>query len=342
MRSFRLSAVISIAVASTLSLSCESAQAREIRTFHLANWTGGAFTNDLTGKFSHCSAAAPYLNGALLLFTVTRDYQWNVAFFSPRFNVTPGTHYNIALSVDGRTPTTVPAYSVTDKAVKVDLSPDGQIVSMFRQGSRLTLISNDARYEFNLTNTSKLIPVLAKCVGDIVNSAPIAAQPSNPAPIAAPSSATPAPSIEAANRRAEAVSIVANVLGASGLTGFRILDDTKDQDHNQVAWTADQIAGSLTIADQANIDTLIGVLIGSEAASCSGKFVSGKLPSDQNGERHAFVLCEEPKNSTNTFYLVVPRAQGGNYVFAVTGSQDEASKVDTQLKPVIQRAVFAH
>jgi hypothetical protein len=151
------------------------------------------------------------------------------------------------------------------------------------------------------------------------------------------------PRIEADNnRRLEAVSIVANVLGASGLTGFRILDETNDQDHDHVVWTADQIAGSMTITDQANVDTLIGGLIGSEAAGCSGKFASGKLPSDQNGERHAFVLCEEPKNSINTFYLVVPRAKGGNYVFAVTGSQDEASKVDTQLKPVIQRAVFAH
>ena len=105
MRSLRLRAAIVIAVASNLSLSCEVSHAREIRTFHIANWIGGAYTNDLTGKFSHCSAGAPYLNGAILFFTVTRDYQWNVGFASPQFNVTPGTTINIALSVDGRTPT---------------------------------------------------------------------------------------------------------------------------------------------------------------------------------------------------------------------------------------------
>ena len=43
----------------------------------------------------------------------------------------------------------------------------------------------------------------------------------------------------------------------------------------------------------------------------------------------------------NTYYFVVPRAKGGNYVFTVAGSQDEASKVDTQLKPAIQHAVFS-
>ena len=79
-----------------------------------------------------------------------------------------------------------------------------------------------------------------------------------------------------------------------------------------------------------------------DAATCPGKFASGKLPNEQNGERHAFVLCEDPKNSMSKFYLAFPRAKGGNYVFTVTGSQDEAGKVDTQLKPVIQRAVFAH
>jgi hypothetical protein len=150
----------------------------------------------------------------------------------------------------------------------VDLSPDGQIVSMFRQGNRLALISSDTRYEFKLTNTAQLIPTLAKCVANGLNPAPIAAQSSNPAPIAAHPSAKPAANVEPNNRRAEVVSIVANVLGASGLTGFRILDETSDQDHDHVAWMADHIAGSLTITDQANVDTVIGGLIGAEAADC--------------------------------------------------------------------------
>ena len=198
-----------------------------------------------------------------LIFTVTRDYQWNVAFFSPRFNVTPGQTIDIGLSVDGRMPTMVPSYAVTNKAVKVELSPDGQIVNLFRQGNRLTLTANDGQFEFNLTNTSKLIPALAQCVHDALNPAPLAARSSNPAPIAAgQSSATPAPSTEVNNRRAEAVAMVANVLAASGLTGFRILDETEDQNnHNRVAWTAGHIAGTLAITDEGdNVDTVIGIL----------------------------------------------------------------------------------
>jgi hypothetical protein len=339
----RLGAVIGIAIVGA-ALSTPS-QAREIRTFPFAGWTVGAYSDDVTGQFSHCTGHAEYQNSVSLIFTVTRYYQWNVAFFSPRFNVKAGQTIDIGLSVDGRMPTKVPSLAITNKAVKVDLSPDGPIVNLFRQGSRLTLTANDAQLEFNLTNTSKLIPALVQCVHAALNPAPLAARSSNFAPIAAaPSPATPAPSIDASNRRAEAVAIVANVLAASGLTGFRILDESEDQNnHNRVAWTAGHIFGTLAITDEGdNADTVIGIFIGMDAATCPGKFASGKLPNEQSGERHAFVLCEDPKNSLSKFYLTFPRAKGGNYIFTVEGSQDEASKTDTQLKPVIQRAVFAH
>ena len=36
-------------------------------SIHVGNWNGGAYTNDQTGAFSHCSAATGYASGVGVL-----------------------------------------------------------------------------------------------------------------------------------------------------------------------------------------------------------------------------------------------------------------------------------
>jgi len=41
---------------------------------HVGNWTGGAYTNDKDGSFSHCAAVAPYQSGINFLVSVSADF----------------------------------------------------------------------------------------------------------------------------------------------------------------------------------------------------------------------------------------------------------------------------
>jgi hypothetical protein len=43
-------------------------------------WKGGAYTNDATGKFSHCAAGAAYTRGVSLIVSQTATNSWLVAF----------------------------------------------------------------------------------------------------------------------------------------------------------------------------------------------------------------------------------------------------------------------
>jgi hypothetical protein len=58
-------------------------------SIHVGNWSGGAYTNDKTGAFSHCSAATGYANGVTLIVGQNAGGNWLLGFGSPAFNLTP-------------------------------------------------------------------------------------------------------------------------------------------------------------------------------------------------------------------------------------------------------------
>ena len=74
---FGLSALLA---AGLITASAFPAGAVEIAPLKVGNWTGGAYTNNDTGAFSHCAVSADYRSGVLLLFSVTRDLQWSMGF----------------------------------------------------------------------------------------------------------------------------------------------------------------------------------------------------------------------------------------------------------------------
>ena len=47
-------------------------------TIKVGNWTGGAWTNDATGAFSHCAAGAPYLSGIYFMVSLDVSCGWTV------------------------------------------------------------------------------------------------------------------------------------------------------------------------------------------------------------------------------------------------------------------------
>jgi hypothetical protein len=54
------------AILASLSLSVPALAKGPLRTVSVGNWSGGSFTNDRTGDFSHCAASATYRHGTNL------------------------------------------------------------------------------------------------------------------------------------------------------------------------------------------------------------------------------------------------------------------------------------
>jgi len=59
---------LAILAISILVFGMESAFAKKIYSLKSGNWKGGAYTNNRTGRFSHCAASVKYKSGILLLF----------------------------------------------------------------------------------------------------------------------------------------------------------------------------------------------------------------------------------------------------------------------------------
>jgi hypothetical protein len=58
-------------------------------SIHVGNWNGGAYTDDKTGAFSHCSAATGYASGITVVVGHNAIGNWLLAFGSPVFHLTP-------------------------------------------------------------------------------------------------------------------------------------------------------------------------------------------------------------------------------------------------------------
>lgn len=70
-------------------------------SIHVGNWTGGAFSDDNTGAFSHCAATGSYGNGISLVVGQNAGGSWLLSFASPAFHFNKGDSTSIDLTFDG-------------------------------------------------------------------------------------------------------------------------------------------------------------------------------------------------------------------------------------------------
>jgi hypothetical protein len=105
-----------------LFLSVTTAHAAGLmRPFHFGLWSGGAYTNEQTGSFSHCAAIVPYNSGILMAATVNRFFQWSLAFTHPQWALTPKSQIPVELHFDGG-----PPFSVVGTAKAPSCPPCGE------------------------------------------------------------------------------------------------------------------------------------------------------------------------------------------------------------------------
>jgi S1-C subfamily serine protease len=139
--------------------------AKEIAPFNFGNWTGGAYSNDSNGVFSHCVASAPYNSGLTLSVFVNRSYAWGIGLIAPNWHLAVGSKIPLQLRIDRGLWVGVTADVILPYAVDIPMRSDDSIISAFRYGRLLQIYDGRRSYFFNLTGTSKLVANLAKCVG---------------------------------------------------------------------------------------------------------------------------------------------------------------------------------
>lgn len=153
-----------LAACLTFSLLAPASAKGPLRTVAVGNWSGGSYTNDRTGEFSHCAASASYRHGTSLHVAVNADYSWTLGFSNSGWTMPIGNDVTINLWFDGAGPIVVKG-KVADRSLVVVPMPDNSaLIRAFREASQMQSVIGGVRINFALTTTSRLIPELAACV----------------------------------------------------------------------------------------------------------------------------------------------------------------------------------
>jgi S1-C subfamily serine protease len=189
-----------VSLFSSFVLASSAFAAGPYGSIHVGNWTGGAYTDDKTGAFSHCAAGTPYLSGVFVTLGQNSSGSWLLGFGNERFRLTPGETFPIDLTFDGQAQyhlfgTAVSAVFVTA------LIPNNSVMNQIRKSHLMVAEAKGATFQFVLNSTGQLLPTIANRVaklrsGGLANagdfSIPIAPQVAKP-DVQTTATATPPP-----------------------------------------------------------------------------------------------------------------------------------------------------
>jgi hypothetical protein len=316
-------------------------------------WKGAAYTNDNTGRFSHCAMSTPYPNGVSMFFAISDNYTWRIGWSYKAWNLNVGQSYPVSLSVDGVNAGTVQAKAVNRQFFVAELPAQTTLFDLFRRGNLLTMVSSSDRFQFSLQGTNTALTVLIGCTRNQLASAPpqprppqsaadrpgpiTVPQPADPRPAQpsaqpAPPSGAPAPANprrlwpeSTAQQRVEAARTLSAILATPAMQGFRPMSEREAIDRGlaqsaraDLAWRSDLLTGALDIVPAQSglsASAIAGTIVAADRRACGGGRFDSGMATDPRSQRvgRLFTTCEASLRTTEARYIVVPMADGASH-----------------------------
>ena len=298
-------------------------------------WSGGAYTNDTTGVFSHCAAVASYVSGIAMVVGLGANQQWTLGFMHPNWQLKPGESFPIVLTFDGREQFNVFGVAQNATFVIVPMPQNSSLLSQFRKSNGMAASAKGNNFQFALTSTSQLMVVLSNCV-DRMNRGGMSAAgdfsvrtTSQPAPIQQPAASVPVSSTlkpgSSEDYRLEAMEIATNFILRSSLQNPRILSRSEVPAtlvSDGALWKSEEASGSVQIvSEEGNLKGIdvASAIAAADSKECKGKFVTGRAADlvDSDVVFRGFSICEDSSGSRSVQYFVVPRKKSVFTVLSV-------------------------
>ena len=334
------------ACAVLLLSSLPAAAAGPYRPFQSGLWSGGAYTDDRTGKFSHCSAGVVYDGGTDMFVVSTEAHGWWLGFTNPHWALGPSGDLPVELNFDDHRPVEIPGTVASPELLLVPMSDNSQLIDTFRRSSQLKVVARERSFSLGLDGTATVMAELANCVR---LSAPTesrspgmpAANAGAPPPQSPPPALQPAPLALAGTARLqraedpaepEEIKLAKNFLLAARLPNARLIDTDKPPALAgfKAVWKSDDAAGAVKIIPPG--PEVSGLAIASELIAvdpqlCKGDFAAARSSTaiDRGMVYSASLSCTDAQSERSTHYFVAPRQKGGLVVFAVIAGYPERS-----------------
>lgn len=153
-----------VALAVSVLGSGSADAAGPLHAFQQGLWSGGAYTDDRTGDFTHCSAGVAYDSGIDMFILVTAGYRWWLGFIDQHWSFSPKGRLAVTLSLDGNTPFPRFATVPSGQLLLIPLPYDSRLVDALRHSSQLSLKAAGEAFRFQLSDTSAVLEELTGCV----------------------------------------------------------------------------------------------------------------------------------------------------------------------------------
>jgi hypothetical protein len=341
--------------AAALLLSCGAAGAAgPYRPFQTGLWSGGAYVDDRTGRFSHCSAGVVYDGGTNMFLVSTDTHGWWLGFTNPQWSLTPNTAMLITLLFDGRGPVELSGTATDAQLLLIAIPDDSHLIDVLRRSTKLNIVAQEGSFSLGLGGTAAVMSELTRCVRSsiaIEARSPTEASASQPlAPAApeaksAPNFASPppaeAPSILRSQGAAEPEEIrLARIfLAAASLPNAKLIDTDKPSAlaSFKAVWKSENSAGAVKIIPAG--PEVTGMRIASELISvdpllCKGDFTTARSSETIEGGIvfSALLSCADVHSERTTQFFITPRRNGGFAVFAVIGDRAERGVANDRTK----------
>jgi len=127
----------------------------------VAGWDIGAY--DRNGKFSHCAMATPYESGITMIFSMSGDYSWRVAWRHDAWAFKKGQSVDLVIFVDDARPLYLRAEAVMKDMALAELPANSASFDLMRKGHRMTVRVVSNAYTFDLDGTYDALPEVVAC-----------------------------------------------------------------------------------------------------------------------------------------------------------------------------------
>jgi len=331
--------------AAALFLLCGAATAAgPYRPFQVGLWTGGAYTDDRTGGFSHCSAGVVYDGGINLFVVGTEGHGWWLGFTSPNWSLTASASIPVKLQFDGRAPVEVLGTIVDSQLLLVPAPDESHLIDIFRRSSKIAVTVQERSFSLTLAATSVILSELANCVrNSVALGSPTPTPPAPAAAATAPPAPPPAPPSTFVARGAtevEEIRLAQNFLLGAGLPNANLIDTGKPAAlaNFTAVWRSDEAAGAVKIILPGRDVSGVGIasdLISVDPKLCKGDFAAARSSGvvDSSVVFRAALSCVEGRDDRTAQYFVTPRRRGGFVVFAIIGNHGAGASASNQLDP---------
>jgi hypothetical protein len=298
-----------------------ASDAAELERFFVGDWQGSAYSDDATGKFSHCGIGSQYVSGHWLHFGVLRDFSLALSVSDDRWSLVPGEAYPVRLLVDMHAPVDAVAKAITSHQAVIQFPDPGRVYDLFRRGYVLRIVTQGSELPFELTGSYRALARAAECTRlNLEREYASARSASNPF-LSGPATADPAD--PDTMDRGTLLVLMVNILNQTGVTGYRLLSVAETAEifgekFFGVGWIAEDTLGTAAAVKTRvlGVEDIASLIVSRDGKSCGGKFVSGIIPDTSfNGlapTRRIFTACAKSSDSWWAEYALI---DDGEYLY---------------------------